>query len=53
MPIGSDKRGLIGGAVLALALSALLSWAAIFGLNRYLDPIDDPAQATGSLHHSR
>jgi len=46
----TGKRGLFGGIVLALVLSALLSLGAIFGLNRYLGPIDEP-QTTGSTRH--
>jgi hypothetical protein len=52
MPSGSGKRGLIGGAVVSLVITVLLSLGAIYGLNRYLGPIDDPPQTTGSLHHS-
>ena len=35
----------------ALILSVLLSWGAVYGLNRYLGPGDDPAETTGALHH--
>jgi hypothetical protein len=52
MPRGSGKRGLIGGAVVSLVITVLLSLGAIYGLNRYLGPIDDPPQTTGSLRHS-
>jgi hypothetical protein len=52
MPSGSGKRGFIGGAVVSLVITALLSLGAIYGLNRYLGPIDDPPQTTGSLRHS-
>ena len=48
----SGKRGLIGGAVVSLVITVLLSLGAIYGLNRYLGPIDDPPQTTGSLRHS-
>jgi len=51
MRIESNKRQFVGGALLALVLSALLSFGAIYGLNRYLDPIDDLPQTTGSLRH--
>jgi hypothetical protein len=51
MPSGSRKRGLRGGIVLALVLSTLLLWAAIYWLNRYLGPIDGAEQITGSVRH--
>jgi hypothetical protein len=50
MPSGSGKRRLIGGAVVSLMIALLLSLGAIYGLNRYLDPIEDPP--TSSLGHS-
>jgi hypothetical protein len=49
MPRGSRRRGLIGGAVVSLVITLLLSLSAIYGLNRYLGPIEDPP--TGSLRH--
>jgi hypothetical protein len=49
MPNGSDKRRLIGGAVISLMIALLLSLGAIYGMNRYLDPVDDPP--TSSLRH--
>jgi hypothetical protein len=49
MPRRSGKRGLIGDAAVSLLIALLLSWGAIYGLNRYLGPIDDPP--TGSLRH--
>jgi hypothetical protein len=51
MPSESGKRQLVGGTVVALVLSTLLSWAAIYCLNRYLDPIDAAEQITGSVRH--
>jgi hypothetical protein len=45
----SGKRQLVGGAVVAPVLSTLLSWAAIYWLNRYLGPIDAAEQITGSV----
>jgi hypothetical protein len=51
MQIESSKRQLVGGALVALVLSALLSFGVIFGLNRYLGPIDDLPQTTGSVRH--
>jgi len=51
MPSGSGKRELVGGTVLALVLSTLLSWVAIYWLDRYLGPIDQADQTTGSLRH--
>jgi len=32
-------------------LNTLLSWVAIAGLNRYLGPIDEAEQTTGSVRH--
>lgn len=49
MPSGRGNRRLIGGAVLSLLITLLLSFGAMYGLNRYLGPIDDPPQTTGSL----
>jgi hypothetical protein len=46
---GLGKRRFIGGAVLSLVITLLLSLGAIYGLNRYLAPIEDPP--TGSLRH--
>jgi hypothetical protein len=46
---GLGKRRLIGGAVVSLVITLLLSLGAIYGLNRYLAPIEDPP--TGSLRH--
>lgn len=40
-----------GGALVALVLSGFLSLAGIYCLNRYLGPIDDLPQTTGSLRH--
>ena len=51
MQIESSKRQLIGGAMVALVLSVLLSFGVISGLNRYLGPIDDLPQTTGNLRH--
>jgi hypothetical protein len=51
MRIESSKRQFVGGALVALVLSVLLSFGAIYGLNRYLDPIDDLSQTTGSVRH--
>jgi hypothetical protein len=51
MRIESSKRQFVGGALVALVLSVLLSFGAIYGLNRYLDPIDDLPYATGSVRH--
>jgi hypothetical protein len=50
---GLGKRRLIGGVVVSLVITLLVSLGAIYGLNRYLGPIDDPPQTTGSLRHSR
>jgi hypothetical protein len=39
-----------GGAVVSLMIAVLLSLGAIYGLNRYLGPIEDPP--TSSLRRS-
>ena len=46
---GLGKRRLIGGAMVSLVITVLLSLGAIYGLNRYLGPIEEPP--TGSLRH--
>jgi hypothetical protein len=51
MRFESSKRQFIGGALMALVVTVLLSFGAIYGLNRYLGPIDDLPRTTGSLHH--
>ena len=33
----------------AIILSILVSWGAVYGLNLYLGPIEDPAETTGSF----
>jgi hypothetical protein len=53
MLIESTKRQFVGGALMALVLSTLLSLGAVYGLNRYLGPIDDLPQTNGSLGHLR
>ena len=49
MPSGSSKQGFIGGALVSLLITLLLSFGAIYSLNRYLDSIEDPP--TSSLRH--
>jgi hypothetical protein len=49
MSSGSGRRGFIGDAVVSLVITLLLSLGAIYGLNRYLGPIEEPP--TGSLRH--
>jgi hypothetical protein len=51
MRIESSKRQFVGGALVAFVLSALVSFGAIYGLNRYLGPIDDLPRTTGSVRH--
>ena len=51
MQSGSSKRELVVGTGLAFVLSALLSWIAVSGLNKYLGSIDDPTQITGGIRH--
>jgi hypothetical protein len=50
MPSGSGKRRIIGGAVVSLMIALLLSLGAIYGLNRYLGPIEEPP--TSNPRHS-
>jgi hypothetical protein len=51
LPTQSSARQFVGGALVALAVSGFLSLAAIYCLNRYLGPIDDLPQTTGSVRH--
>lgn len=51
MPSHSSARQFVGGAFVALMLSGFLSVAAVYLLNRYLGPIDDLPQTTGSIRH--
>jgi hypothetical protein len=44
----SGKRELVTATAAALIFSFVLSWGAVYGLNRYLGPIDDPYETTGS-----
>jgi hypothetical protein len=46
----SDRRDIVMATAGALILGVLLSWGAVYGLNRYLGPGDDPAETTGALH---
>jgi hypothetical protein len=46
---GLGKRRLIGGVVVSLLITLLLSLGAVYGLNRYLGPVEEPGWATGSL----
>jgi hypothetical protein len=46
---GLGKRRLIGGAVVSLVITLLLSLSAVYGLNRYLGPVEEPGWTTGSV----
>jgi hypothetical protein len=46
---GLGKRRFIGSTVVSLVITLLLSLGAIYGLNRYLGPIEEPP--TGSLRY--
>jgi hypothetical protein len=48
MSYKSDKKGLVVAAAFALALGTLVSWGAVYGINRYLGPIEESVQTTGS-----
>lgn len=50
MELRSGTRDLIVNTIIALVMSVLLSFGAVYGINRYLGPIDDP-QITNSLRH--
>jgi len=45
----SGRRDIVMATAGALILGVLLSWGAVYGLNRYLGPGDDPAETTGAL----
>jgi hypothetical protein len=47
----SRKREFIVATGLALMLGVLLSFIAVYGLNRYFGSVDD-IQTTGSLRHT-
>jgi hypothetical protein len=47
MSDSSGKRQLVTEAAAALILSVVLSWGAVYGLNRYLP--DDPPETVGSV----
>jgi hypothetical protein len=51
LPSQSSARQFVGGAFVALMLGGFLSVAAVYLLNRYLGPIDDLPQTTGSVRH--
>ena len=46
---GLGKRRLIGGVVVSLVITLLLSLGAVYGLNRYLGPVEEPGWTTGSV----
>jgi hypothetical protein len=47
---GLGKRRLIGGAVVSLVITLLLSLGAVYGLNRHLGPVEElPGWTTGSV----
>ena len=50
MPSQSGKRELLVGTAIAAMLSFLLSIGVVYGLNRYLGPVDD-SSITGSFRH--
>jgi hypothetical protein len=45
----SGTRELVTATAAAVFFSFVLSWGAVYGLNRYLGPIDDPYETTGSV----
>ena len=48
LPTGSSRREIFAATAAALIMGVLLSWGAIYGLNRYLGPVED-AVTTGSV----
>jgi hypothetical protein len=46
MSYKSDKKGLVVAAAFALTLGTLVSWGAVYGINRYLGPIEESFQTT-------
>jgi hypothetical protein len=46
----SSRRDIVMATASALIIGVLLSWGAVYGLNRYLGPGDDPAETTGAVH---
>ena len=46
---GRGKRKLICGALVSLVITLLLSLGAIYALNRYLGPVEEPGWTTGSV----
>ena len=45
---GSDGREIVLGTAMGLVIGILLSWGAVYGLNRYLGPDADPHETTVS-----
>jgi hypothetical protein len=45
----SGRREIVTATAAALILVILVSWGAVYGLNRYLGPGADPHEATGTL----
>jgi hypothetical protein len=46
---GRGKRRLIGGVVVSLVITVLLSLGAVYGLNRYLGPVEEPGWTSGRV----
>jgi hypothetical protein len=46
---GSGRREIVVATAGAIILGVLLSWGAVYGLNRYLGPGADPHETTGTL----
>ena len=44
----SDGREIVVGTAMGLVIGILLSWGAVYGLNRYLGLDADPYETTGS-----
>jgi hypothetical protein len=47
--VSSGSREIVAATAVALIMGILLSCGAVYGLNRYLGPIEEPLQTTGSV----
>jgi len=45
----SGRREIVTATAAAIILGILVSWGAVYGLNRYLGPGADPHETTGTL----
>ena len=45
----SGRREIVTTTAAAIILGILVSWGAVYGLNRYLGPGADPHETTGTM----